>query len=82
MDKKLHLLETFTAEGSDGAQYKVLGYEHLVRDPSLADGNEHWEPTGEAEYKLATGEHVDLLPDGAMRVPMRGLTLQRQQPSA
>ncbi|MCW7540081.1 hypothetical protein OOT46_19790 [Aquabacterium sp. A7-Y] len=78
MDKKLHLLETFTAVGSDGTRYKVLGYEHLARDPSLGDTQDRWEPTGMAEYKLASGEHVDLLPDGALLVPSTGLRLERR----
>ncbi|WKB51425.1 hypothetical protein [Eleftheria terrae] len=81
MDKKLHLLESFTAMGSDGGSYKVLGYEHLVRDPSLNEALDRWEPSGLSEYKLATGEHVDLLPDGALLVPSTGLRLQRQAPA-
>jgi hypothetical protein len=32
MDRKLHLLESFTAQGTDGRTYRVFGYEHLVRD--------------------------------------------------
>ena len=51
MERRLHLLESFTARGSDGETYKVRGYEHLVRDESLSDGREHWEPTGLAEYQ-------------------------------
>ncbi len=30
MDKMLHLLETFTARGSDGQTYRVQPYEHLA----------------------------------------------------
>src|SRR5262245_17699087 len=52
MDMKLHLLETFAADGADGAMYKVHGYERLARDETLADGQDHWEPTGVAEYRL------------------------------
>ena len=78
MDKKLHLLESFTAPGSDGATYKVYGYEHMVRDLSLSGAEDHWEPTGEAEYRLDSGQRIDVLRDGSMRVPATGVQLQRQ----
>jgi hypothetical protein len=67
MDMKLHLLESFTAQGTDGKTYKVLAYERLVRDESLP-GGEHWEPTGVSEYHLEDGRLVDMLPDGQIRV--------------
>ena len=60
MDRKLHLLESFTAQGPDGQTYKVFGYEHLVRDETFAGPDEHWEPTGVSEYRLADGRRVDL----------------------
>jgi hypothetical protein len=69
MDRKLHLLESFTAQGPDGQAYKVFGYEHLVRDETFAGPEEHWEPTGVSEYRLADGRHVDLAPDGTVRFP-------------
>ena len=69
MDRKLHLLESFTAQGPDGQTYKVFGYEHLVRDETFAGPEEHWEPTGVSEYRLADGRHVDLAPDGTVRFP-------------
>lgn len=75
MDKKLHLLESFTATGSDGATYKVLGYEHLVRDELVLDGREHWESTGLAEYRLADGERVEVQRDGSMCIPGSGVQL-------
>lgn len=79
MDRRLHLLETFAARGSDGASYKVHGYEHLVRDEALLkDGREHWEPTGLAEYRLADGDRVEMLPDGTLQVAKSGVTLTRQ----
>lgn len=79
MDRKLHLLETFTVRGSDGATYKIHGYEHMVRDASLwSDGQEHWEPTGLAEYRLDSGDRVEVQPDGTMRIPSSGVTLTRQ----
>ena len=74
MEKKLHLLETFEATGSDGTTYKVRGYEHLVRDESLP-GAERWEPTGQVEYRLATGELVDARSDGSMRIASSGVEL-------
>jgi hypothetical protein len=77
MDKKLHLLESFTAKGSDGATYKVCGYEHLVRDESLMGADEHWEPTGLAEYRLDDGQRIEVARDGSMRVAGTGVQLQR-----
>jgi hypothetical protein len=77
MERKLHLLESFTARGSDGETYKVRGYEHLVRDESLADGLEHWEPTGQAEYRLEDGQPVEVRRDGSMRLPNSGVQLAR-----
>jgi len=67
MDRKLHLLESFTAQGPDGQTYKVFGYEHLVRDETFAGPDEHWEPTGVSEYRLADGRRVDLAADGTLR---------------
>ena len=67
MDRKLHLLESFTAQGPDGQTYKVMAYEHLVRDESFAGSEEHWEPTGVSEYRLADGRRVDLADDGSVR---------------
>ena len=60
MEKTLHLLETFTARGSDGKAYVVHGYEHLARLDAVRDTLGQWEPTGLAEYKLADGRHVSL----------------------
>ena len=68
MDLRLHLLESFMAKGSDGASYKVCGYELLAPDASLRDGNEHWEPTGQAEYRLADGRLVEVRRNGEMRI--------------
>jgi len=78
MDRRLHLLETFVAQDDQGAPYKVLGYEHLVQTPISAEFQQQWEPTGMAEYKLASGEHLDLERDGALRVRASGLRLKRQ----
>ena len=57
MEKMLHLLETFSAHGSDGKEYVVHGYEHLARLDAVPDSQGRWEPTGVAEYKLADGSH-------------------------
>jgi hypothetical protein len=75
MDRKLHLLESFDARATDGATYKVLGFEHLVRDPSALD--ERWEPSGVAEYRLADGRVVSEAADGTLRVSGSALTLSR-----
>jgi hypothetical protein len=66
MDMRLNLLESFTAHGADGATYKVCGYERQVPDPNLNDGQEHWQSTGIAEYRLADGTPVDVRADGSM----------------
>ena len=75
METRLHLLESFMARGSDGSTYKVCGYERLARDQSLADGQEHWEPTGVAEYRLQDGRLVDAGRDGSLRIAGSGTTL-------
>ena len=80
MEKTLHLLETFTARGSDGKDYAIRGYEHLARLEGAAPDS--WEPTGLAEYKLADGRHVHVGADGTMSVPELGLTLQRRRGDA
>ena len=75
MQRKLHFLESFHAKGSDGADYKVCGYEHMVSDESLLDGHEHWEPTGEVEYRLVDGERLEVHRDGSMRIARLGVEL-------
>ena len=77
MDRRFQLLDSFPARGSDGAQYKVLAYEQLRRDESLMDGQDHWESTGVAELRLASGELIDVKDDGTMRVVNSGLELKR-----
>jgi len=77
MDRQFHLLDSFPARGSDGATYKVCAYEHLRRDESVADGQEHWLPTGTSEYRLATGDTVEARPDGSMVIQRSGVTLSR-----
>ena len=82
MEKKLHLLESFAAEGADGAAYKVLAYEHLLRTDLVQDGADHWEPTGLTEYRLATGERVEVTREGVMRVASTGVELHPKQEAA
>ena len=77
MDIKLQLLESFQAHGSDGQDYKVLGYERLARDESVPAALEAWQPTGISEYRLADGGLVDAYGDGSMRIHHSGVTLQR-----
>jgi len=76
VDTKLHLLDSFPAKGTDGASYKVMAYEHLRRVDLLADGQDHWEPVGLTEYRLASGERVDAPREGVMRVVATGVELR------
>lgn len=76
MNKQLRLLDSFAARDAAGASYKVMAYEHLQRVDLVSGGVENWEPTGQTEYRLASGERVDPLDDGAWRVVPTGLTLQ------
>jgi hypothetical protein len=75
VDKKLQLLDSFKAQGADGASYKVMAYEQLLRVDLLTNGQDHWEPTGLTEYRLGSGERVDVAPDGTMRVVPTGVEL-------
>lgn len=75
MQKKLHFLESFTVQGSDGQPYKVCGYEHMVQNDAVNDGLEHWEPTGVAEYRLQDGRRVDVHADGRMVIADTGVRL-------
>ncbi|HSB23286.1 MAG TPA: DUF3330 domain-containing protein [Burkholderiaceae bacterium] len=78
MERMLHLLETFRAHGSDGKNYVVHGYEHLARLDGARGLETQWEPTGEAEYRLADGRHISVDAHGAMSVPGIGLSLLRE----
>lgn len=81
MEKMLHLLETFAAQGSDGKAYVVRGYEHLARLDAVPDAQGQWEPTGIAEYKLADGRRVDVDKHGVLIVVDTGVRLVRDRPS-
>lgn len=78
MDRKLHLLETFSAHDAQGKSYKVKGYEHMLREDLFVGAEEHWAPTGQAEYRLDSGEPLDVLPDGSMRIHGSDVVLTRQ----
>jgi hypothetical protein len=78
MNLKLHLLESFSALGSDGVAYKARAYERLVEDPSLGDGQEHWQSTGVVEYRLEDGALIDARADGSMRIVHSGVALTRR----
>lgn len=77
MERQFHLLESFPARGSDGATYKVCAYEHLRRDETVQDGQEHWLPTGTSELRLDSGELVNPRSDGSMEIVHTGVTLTR-----
>jgi hypothetical protein len=81
MDKRLKLLETFPALGDDGQRYVVHGFEHLVRLDGALDHLDRWEPTGQAEYKLASGEPIAVESSGAMKVARTGLRLTPLTPT-
>ena len=72
MDLRLHLLETFSAVGSDGCRYKVRAYERMLPDLSLSDS---WQSTGIIEYRLEDGRLIDARPDGTLQVVGSGVTL-------
>lgn len=77
MDRKLHLLDSFSARGSDGTVYKILGFEHLVRDPSSTSELDNWEPTGISEWRLADGRALSEASDGAFRIEGSEVVLRR-----
>ena len=77
MELRLHLLDTFMAQGSDGGTYKVRAYDRLAPDAAVADG-EHWESTGVAEYRLEDGRLIDVRADGSMRIARTEVDLTPQ----
>lgn len=82
MEKKLQLLDSFGATGSDGSHYKVRVYEHLVAPAVLGDGQDHWESTGLNEYRLDSGERVEVAGDGSMRIAGADVRLTRDAAEA
>jgi hypothetical protein len=79
MEKMLHRLETFSARGSDGKTYSVHGYEHMARIEGAPEWQSQWEPTGEAEYRLADGRQVTVDKDGTMLVADSGVRLEPER---
>jgi hypothetical protein len=79
MQRKLHLLDSFAARGSDGQTYKVMAYEHLVL---MAEGGQQWEPTGQLEYRLADGRRVAADATGHMSIADTAVTLLRHETAA
>jgi hypothetical protein len=79
MDIRLHLLETFTARGSDGQHYKIRAYERLAPALALTGRGDQWEPTGVAEYHLEDGRLVDVHADGAMRIHGTDVSLEDER---
>ena len=77
MEKMLHLLETFSARGSDGKAYAVHGYEHLARLDEVPGPPMQWEPTGLVEFKLPDGRHVSVDRTGAMSLAGSDVRLKR-----
>ncbi|WP_294635889.1 hypothetical protein [uncultured Aquabacterium sp.] len=77
MDKQLHRLDTLQARDPQGALHTVHAYEHLVRLPVGADPFGQWEPTGHIEFRLASGQRLDMPQDDVFVVPDSGLRLTR-----
>lgn len=77
MDIRLHFLESFNAKGSDGATYKVKGYERMAAEAPSTHGYQGWESTGVAEYHLEDGRLVDMANDGTMRIVGSNVQLVR-----
>lgn len=78
MDLKLHFLDSFHAQGSDGSTYKVMVYERMRHEDTLIDAQEqNWVPTGVQEYRLDSGELVEAGAGGRLFVARTGVTLQR-----
>ena len=80
MDKKLQRLETFRVQDMHGASYKVHAYEHLTRVHNFLDMENQWEPTGLIEYKLSSGEHLEVDHDGNLFMPGSTMPLHRVMP--
>jgi len=78
MDIRLQRLETFVVHDHHGNTYTVHAYERLARVHILHDPERAWEPTGVAEYRLDSGEHLQLERDGGFRVAESGLRLARK----
>lgn len=76
MELRLEFMESFMATGSDGATYKVCAYDRQTPDPSLPDGGEHWQSTGQIEYRLADGRPVEIGADGTAHISRSDVELE------
>jgi hypothetical protein len=76
MDLRLRFLESFLATGSDGRTHKVRAYDRLVQVPTSPGGDEQWESTGVAEYRLDDGRLVEVLRDGSLRIAGSDVVLE------
>ena len=75
MDQRLHFLESFTATGSDGMDYKVCGYERMAPEVPFTHGIQEWESTGVVEYHLTDGRLVEMERDGMLHIVGTDVTL-------
>ena len=78
MDIKLQRPETIPAQDDAGHAYTVHAFERLAHVPLLLDSRTQWEPTGEVEYRLASGERLNIDTDGDWLLPGSELRLHRQ----
>lgn len=78
MDIMLQRLESIPTQDASGHAYTVHAFERLAHVPLMLDSRTQWEPTGEVEYRLDTGEHLDVDADGDWLLPTTGLRLHRR----
>ena len=78
MDIKLQRLETIPTTDAAGTAYTVHAFERLAHVPLMLDSRTQWEPTGEVEYRLASGERLDLDTAGDWLLPGGELRLHRR----
>lgn len=77
MDIKLQRLESIPVQDDAGHAYTVHAFERLAHVPLLLDSRTQWEPTGEVEYRLASGEQLSVSADGDWLLPGSELRLHR-----
>ncbi|TFZ01203.1 hypothetical protein [Ramlibacter rhizophilus] len=82
MDLRLQFLESFTAQGSDGQSYKVCAYDRLASTGTGPNGQEQWESTGQAEYRLEDGRLVEVRRDGSMHIAHSDVELSAEKAPA
>lgn len=77
MDHRLHRLDSFHAQGTDGKEYLVNAFEHLgrVETPVLPHSLvDDWMPLGIAEYQLSDGRRV--IEDASGRMSISGTEVE------